>query len=100
MAPSAPPAPIRVCISSTKRMTFPSAMTSAIMDLIRCSNSPLYLDPATIPDRSRVSSRLPRTVSGTLPSTIRRARPSTMADLPTPGSPTRQGLFLVRLLRI
>ena len=34
--------------------------------------------------------------SGTSPSTIRLARPSTMAVLPTPGSPMSTGLFLVR----
>ena len=35
-------------------------------------------------------------VSGTSPETIRWARPSTIAVLPTPGSPIRTGLFLVR----
>ena len=34
--------------------------------------------------------------SGTSPRTMRWARPSTMAVLPTPGSPMRTGLFLVR----
>ncbi len=34
--------------------------------------------------------------SGTSPFTIRCAMPSAMAVLPTPGSPTRMGLFLVR----
>ena len=34
--------------------------------------------------------------SGTSAATIRRASPSTMAVLPTPGSPIRTGLFLVR----
>ena len=41
-------------------------------------------------------SRLSRRPSGTSPSTMRRARPSTMAVLPTPGSPMSTGLFLVR----
>ena len=35
-----------------------------------------------------------------LPETINSARPSTMADLPTPGSPINTGLFLVRRDRI
>ena len=35
-------------------------------------------------------------LSGTSPETIRWARPSTIAVLPTPGSPIRTGLFLVR----
>ncbi len=38
--------------------------------------------------------------SGTSPSMIFLAKPSTMAVLPVPGSPTRTGLFLVRLERI
>ena len=38
--------------------------------------------------------------SGTSPSTIRWAMPSAMAVLPTPASPTRIGLFLVRRERI
>ena len=42
------------------------------------------------------STRLSRSISGTSPSTIRCARPSTMAVLPTPGSPMSTGLFLVR----
>jgi hypothetical protein len=41
-------------------------------------------------------SRLSLRPSGTSPSTMRRARPSTMAVLPTPGSPMSTGLFLVR----
>ncbi len=39
---------------------------------------------------------LPLSDSGTSPATMRRASPSTMAVLPTPGSPMRTGLFLVR----
>ena len=34
--------------------------------------------------------------SGTSPETMRRASPSTIAVLPTPGSPIRTGLFFVR----
>ncbi len=34
--------------------------------------------------------------SGTLPSLILRASPSAIAVLPTPGSPTRSGLFFCR----
>ena len=40
--------------------------------------------------------RLPFRLSGTSPATIRWARPSTIAVLPTPGSPISTGLFLVR----
>ena len=100
IAPSAPPAPMIVWISSRKRMILPSSITSLITFLIRSSNSPLYLLPATIPERSSVITRLFLTVSGTSPCTIRCARPSTIAVLPTPGSPIRHGLFFVRLERI
>ena len=41
-------------------------------------------------------SRLPLRLSGTSPATIRWASPSTIAVLPTPGSPMSTGLFLVR----
>ena len=99
-APSAPPAPIMVWSSSRKSMTSPELITSEITALILSSNSPLYLEPATIPERSRVTTLLFLTVSGTSPSTIFLASPSTIAVFPTPGSPTKQGLFLVRLERI
>ena len=74
--------------------------TSLITFRIRSSNSPLYLLPATIPDRSRTTTLLFLTESGTIPEIILCARPSTIAVLPTPGSPTRHGLFLVLLLNI
>ena len=45
---------------------------------------------------SSASSFLSFRLSGTSPLTMRRARPSTMAVLPTPGSPISTGLFLVR----
>ena len=40
--------------------------------------------------------RRPLRLSGTSPATMRCARPSTIAVLPTPGSPISTGLFLVR----
>ena len=46
------------------------------------------------------STRLSFSVSGTSPLTMRCARPSTIAVLPTPGSPISTGLFLVRRWRI
>src|SRR3954468_722569 len=91
------PAPTIVCSSSMKVMISPSA--SVISDrtaLSRSSNSPRYLAPATIEARSSAMSRLPLRLSGTSPATIRWARPSTIAVLPTPGSPMSTGLFLVR----
>ncbi len=100
MAPSAAPAPTMVCISSMNRITFPALRISSMDFFRRSSNSPLYLAPATMDERSKVTTRLSFSISGTLPSTIFWARPSQMAVLPTPGSPIRQGLFLVRRLRI
>src|ERR1700682_5448623 len=96
-APSAAPAPTRVCSSSMKQMISPSlSVISRRTALRRSSNSPRYLEPATMAPMSMASRRLPLSPSGTSPATMRWARPSTMAVLPTPGSPMRTGLFLVR----
>ena len=62
----------------------------------RSSNSPRYLEPAIIAPRSSATTRLSFRDSGTSPETIRCASPSTIAVLPTPGSPIRTGLFFVR----
>jgi hypothetical protein len=64
----------------------------------RSSNSPRYFAPATIADRSSWTSRLFFSDSGTSPLTMRCASPSTIAVLPTPGSPISTGLFFVRRL--
>jgi hypothetical protein len=40
-----------------------------------------------------------RSDSGTSPLTMRSAKPSAMAVFPTPGSPIKTGLFLVRRAR-
>ncbi len=97
IAPSAFPAPISVCSSSMKRITSPAASeTSLSTAFSRSSNSPRYFAPATIAPRSSATSRLFFSPSGTSPSTIRRASPSTIAVLPTPGSPISTGLFFVR----
>ena len=96
-APSAPPAPTNVCISSTKVMTSPCASIISFNTAFkRSSNSPRYFAPATIEAISSEMRRLCFKPSGTSPSAIRRARPSTIAVLPTPGSPMSTGLFLVR----
>ena len=96
MAPSAAPAPISVCSSSRNRMTFSDCRISFITDFSRSSNWPRYLVPATRAPRSSWRSRLPISTSGTSWLMIFWARPSTIAVLPTPGSPIRTGLFLVR----
>ena len=62
----------------------------------RSSNSPRYFAPANNDPKSKDKTRLPFKPSGTSPLTIRCAKPSTIAVLPTPGSPINTGLFLVR----
>src|SRR6516162_6175206 len=96
MAPSAAPAPTSVCSSSMNKMMSPRVRISLRTFFSRSSKSPRYRDPATSAPRSRVYSCLSLRVSGTSPLTIFWARPSTTAVLPTPGSPTSTGLFLVR----
>ena len=59
-----------------------------------------YLVPATRLAISSASSRLPCKARGTCPFAMRWASPSANAVLPTPGSPTRQGLFFWRRHRI
>ncbi len=96
-APSAAPAPTIVCSSSRKRTIWPAASwTSLSTALRRSSNSPRYLAPASREPMSSAITRRSRRLSGTSPSTIRCASPSTIAVLPTPGSPISTGLFLVR----
>ena len=97
IAPSALPAPTSVCISSMNRMISPSAAVISVSTAFsRSSNSPRNLAPAISAPRSSASSFLSFSASGTSPLTMRSARPSTMAVLPTPGSPISTGLFLVR----
>ncbi len=98
--PSAEPAPMRLWSSSINRMMSSALMTSSIAALMRSSKSPLYFVPATIPVISNAMIRIFLIVSGISSVAILRAIPSAMAVLPTPGSPTRQGLFFVRLLKI
>ena len=100
IAPSAAPAPMTVWISSINNMIFPAALTSSSAFFILSSNSPRYFEPATMADKSSEKIRLSFSVSGTSPSLIFCAKPSTMAVLPTPGSPIKQGLFFVLRLRI
>src|SRR6266481_2592798 len=87
IAPSAAPAPTRVCNSSIKRMIWPWADSISISTAFNLSsNSPRYFAPANIEPRSKPTRRLLRRVSGTSPETMRWASPSTIAVLPTPGS--------------
>ena len=100
MAPSAAPAPTMVWNSSTNRMALPSRTSSSRRVLNRSSKSPRYLVPATRLAISSASSRRPCSIRGTFRLAMRWARPSARAVLPTPGSPTRQGLFFWRRHRI
>ena len=95
-APSAAPAPTMVWSSSINKMIAPcEEVTSFRNALSRSSNSPRYLAPAIMLPRSIEMRRLFLSESGTSPATMRRARPSTMAVFPVPGSPIRTGLFFV-----
>ncbi len=97
MEPSAEPAPMTVWISSMNRICLPSeSRTSLTTRFMRSSNSPRYLEPATMAAMSMVQICLLRRTSGTLPDAMSWAKPSTMAVLPTPGSPRMSGLFFWR----
>jgi hypothetical protein len=80
-----------------KQMIRPSdSVISLRTAFSRSSNSPRYFEPATMAPMSSATSRLSRSPSGTSPATMRWASPSTIAVLPTPGSPISTGLFFVR----
>ena len=101
MAPDVAPAPTTVWISSMNSTILPlEEVTSLMTAFSRSSNSPRYFAPATRAPRSRAMRDRPCRAAGTSPSTMRWARPSATAVLPTPGSPIRTGLFLVRRDRI
>mmetsp|Transcript_40636 Transcript_40636/g.96538 ORF Transcript_40636/g.96538 Transcript_40636/m.96538 type:complete len:363 (+) Transcript_40636:1197-2285(+) len=100
IAPFVAPAPTTVWISSMKRMMRGSAATSSRTLLSRSSNSPRYFVSATRRPSWREMRRFPCRLAGTSPEAILCARPSTMAVLPTPGSPSRHGLLLRRRTRI
>ena len=101
IAPSPPPAPTKVWISSMKRIICPSdLMTSFTTDFKRSSNSPLYLAPAINAPISKEYKVLSCKFSGISPLIILCAIPSAIAVLPTPGSPIKIGLFFVLLERI
>mmetsp|Transcript_79911 Transcript_79911/g.205539 ORF Transcript_79911/g.205539 Transcript_79911/m.205539 type:complete len:268 (+) Transcript_79911:869-1672(+) len=104
MPPPSPPvlpAPTSVWISSMTRMTCRSlATTSPTTARSRSSKSPRYRVPARSSARSSWITRLPASEGGTLPKAMRSARPCAIEVLPTPGSPTKTGLFLERRPRM
>ena len=67
---------------------------------MRSSNCPRYLVPATKDARSKETTRLLKRIRDTFRCTIRKAKPSAMALLPTPGSPINIGLFFFLRERI
>ena len=93
--PIAAPAPIIVCASSIKSMMCDFSLTSSMMPLMRSSNIPRSIVPATSPPICNWTIWASRSLSGTFSgsSSIIRAKPSTTAVLPTPGSPTSIGEF-------
>ena len=96
--PSVFPAPTIVWISSMKRIIFPSdSFIFFNMAFNRSSNWPRYMAPAISAVMSSEKTVRSLRPSGTSPLTMRCASPSTMAVLPTPGSPMRTGLFFVFL---
>jgi len=95
--PSEAPAPTTVWISSMNRIIWPSALVTSFKTAFSLSsNSPRYFAPAIKAPISKPTTRLSFKFSGTSPLTMRCAKPSTMAVLPTPGSPIKTGLFFVR----
>ncbi len=101
LPPSAPPAPISVWASSINKMIgCGDFFTASITPRKRCSNSPFTPAPACNKPRSRASRATSRNGGGTLASAMRRASPSATAVLPTPGAPTRIGLFCLRRSRM
>ena len=98
--PDAEPAPISVWISSINSTALGLSLRALSTPFRRCSKSPRYLVPASRAPMSSEYTVASARTSGTSLSTMRRARPSAMAVLPTPASPTRSGLFLRRRQRI
>ncbi|MBT3729634.1 hypothetical protein HOF65_02985 [bacterium] len=98
---SHPPAQIIVCNSSIKSIiSFSIFEASSITCFILVSNSHLYFVHATREDISRDKIFLSFIENGTFHSFILRANHSAIAVLPTQGSHTKTGLFLVFLFKI
>mmetsp|Transcript_21653 Transcript_21653/g.56516 ORF Transcript_21653/g.56516 Transcript_21653/m.56516 type:complete len:222 (+) Transcript_21653:1746-2411(+) len=94
-----PPAPMSICISSTKSIDDGSRSSSWTIAFKRASKAPRCDAPAINRPRSRAQIFALRKGSGTSPLSILNAKPSTTAVLPTPGGPVKTGLFFFLLLR-
>ena len=88
------PAPFMVCASSMNSTQFFLLSKARITSLSFSSNSPRYLLPANRLPTSRLQTSCPFKNSGTVLLAILWANPSTIAVLPTPGSPTISTLAL------
>ena len=92
----AAPAPLIICASSMNNTVLPRFSKALSTNLKRSSKSPRYLLPASILLMSKLYTVYSFRNSGTFSFTILKASPSAIAVLPTPGSPTRITLFLLR----
>lgn len=87
------PEPIIWWISSKNNTAFCEDLTPSINFWIFSSKAPRYCVPASNDEISTEIISLSLIAAGTFPSTIACAKPSTIAVLPTPASPTNIGLF-------
>ena len=94
--PEVAPAPITVWISSINKTASGWLSNSSTTALRRSSKSPRYRVPASNAPISSEKIVVLAKTCGVSPETTLRAKPSAMAVLPTPGSPTKSGLFLRR----
>ena len=94
--PEVAPAPTIVWISSTNKIAFGCASRFFTTAFKRSSKSPRKRVPASNAPMSSEYNSAPINFCGTSFATIFCARPSRIAVLPTPGSPTKIGLFLLR----
>ena len=91
--PEVAPAPITVWISSMNNTESGCASSSVTTAFNLSSKSPLYRVPASNAPMSSEKIVVSLKTSGVSFETIFRANPSAIAVLPTPGSPTSNGLF-------
>jgi hypothetical protein len=96
MEPSAAPAPTRVCISSMNRMTCPRLFDLLEHRLEAVLELAAVLGPGDQGAHVQGDHLPVLEPFGHVPGHDALGQPSTMAVLPTPGSPISTGLFLVR----
>ncbi|MNL75543.1 hypothetical protein D3C87_2013670 [compost metagenome] len=82
------------------RTAFGLSLSDLSTPFRRCSKSPRYLVPASSAPMSSEYTTASARISGTSFCVMRQAKPSAIAVLPTPASPTSSGLFLRRRHRI